>query len=156
MATYVSKLKWAWQAYCLSHTLLILNIYITLRDVQTMSKEFFDISTGFRFSKLQFGSVPSLPVAVLGLISPNLKTKNGKTLMRSQRAFRVLTWRPCKKLTAISSSNYSLTKKFFGRSTFDCKYGLEYCKILILKVIFQCQKSSKSFSPLLFCSGILD
>ena len=32
-----------------------------------MPKDFFDISTGFRFSKLQFGSVPSIPVAVLGL-----------------------------------------------------------------------------------------
>ena len=31
-------------------------------------KEFFDISTGFRFSKLHFGSVPSIPVAVLELI----------------------------------------------------------------------------------------
>ena len=30
-----------------------------------MSKEFIDISSGFRFSKLQFGSVPSIPVAVL-------------------------------------------------------------------------------------------
>ena len=28
-------------------------------------KEFFDISIGFRFSKLHFGSVPSIPVAVL-------------------------------------------------------------------------------------------
>ena len=32
-----------------------------------MSKEFLDISTGYRFSKLQFGSVPSIPVAVLAL-----------------------------------------------------------------------------------------
>jgi hypothetical protein len=32
-----------------------------------MVKWFFDISTGFRFSKLHFGSVPSIPVAVLGL-----------------------------------------------------------------------------------------
>jgi hypothetical protein len=30
-----------------------------------MLKQFFDISTGFRFSKLQWGSVPSIPVAVL-------------------------------------------------------------------------------------------
>jgi hypothetical protein len=32
-----------------------------------MLEGFFDISTGFRFSKLHFGSVPSIPVAVLGL-----------------------------------------------------------------------------------------
>ena len=32
-----------------------------------MSKEIFDISNGFRFSKLQFGSVPSIPVAALDL-----------------------------------------------------------------------------------------
>ena len=32
-----------------------------------MLKRFFDISTGFRFSKLHFGSVLSIPVAVLGL-----------------------------------------------------------------------------------------
>ena len=30
-----------------------------------MFKQFFDISTSFRFSKLQWGSVPSIPVAVL-------------------------------------------------------------------------------------------
>jgi hypothetical protein len=34
-----------------------------------MLKQFFDISTGFRFSKLQFGSVPSIPVAVLALFN---------------------------------------------------------------------------------------
>ena len=49
----------------MSHTLLILKIYITFKDVQMMSKEFFDISIGFRFWKLHFGSVPSIPVAVL-------------------------------------------------------------------------------------------
>ena len=32
-----------------------------------MLKQFFDISTGFRFSKLRWGSVPSIPVAVLAL-----------------------------------------------------------------------------------------
>ena len=44
----------------------ILKIYTTFKDVQMMLKQFFDISTGFRFSKLQWGSVPSIPVAVLG------------------------------------------------------------------------------------------
>ena len=39
-------------------------LYI-FQDVQMMLKQFFDISTGFRFSKLQGGSVPSIPVAVL-------------------------------------------------------------------------------------------
>ena len=37
------------------------------KDVQMMLKQFFDISTGFRFSKLQWFSVPSIPVAVLEL-----------------------------------------------------------------------------------------
>ena len=32
-----------------------------------MPKEFLDIPTGFKFSKLQFGRVPSIPVAALGL-----------------------------------------------------------------------------------------
>ena len=39
------------------------NFYRCSSDVKT----FFDISTGFRFSKLQGGSVPSIPVAVLVL-----------------------------------------------------------------------------------------
>ena len=51
MATYIPKLKWAWQAQCLSHTLLILKIYTTFKDVQMMLKHFFDISTGFRYKK---------------------------------------------------------------------------------------------------------
>jgi hypothetical protein len=37
----------------LSHTLLILKIYTIFKDVQMMLKWFFDISTGFRFSKNQ-------------------------------------------------------------------------------------------------------
>ena len=51
MATYILKLKWAWQALRLSHTLLILKIYTTYKDVQMMLKHFFDISTGFRYKK---------------------------------------------------------------------------------------------------------
>jgi hypothetical protein len=31
MATYISKLRWAWQASCLSHTLLILKIDTTFK-----------------------------------------------------------------------------------------------------------------------------
>jgi len=65
MATYSSKPKWAWQAQCLSHTLLILKIFKIFKDVQMVLKQFFDISTGFRFSKMQSGSAPSIPVAVL-------------------------------------------------------------------------------------------
>ena len=49
----------------MSHTLLILKIFTTFKDVQMILKQFFDISTGFRFSKMQWGSVPSIPVAVL-------------------------------------------------------------------------------------------
>ena len=44
---------------------LILKIYTTFKDVQMMLKLFFDISTGFKFSKMQCGSVSSIPVAVL-------------------------------------------------------------------------------------------
>ena len=51
MATYILKLKWAWQAYYLSPTLLILKIYTTFKYVQMMLKHFFDISTGFRYKK---------------------------------------------------------------------------------------------------------
>ena len=36
----------------MSHTLLILKIYTTFKDVQMMLKIFFDISTGLRFSKI--------------------------------------------------------------------------------------------------------
>ena len=49
----------------MSHTLLILKTYTTSKDVQMMLKQFFDISAGFRFSKLQWGSVPSIPVVIL-------------------------------------------------------------------------------------------
>ena len=38
-----------------------------------MLKHFFDISTGFRFSKLQWGSVPSILVAVLVLVDSQIK-----------------------------------------------------------------------------------
>ena len=37
----------------MSHTLLILKIYTTFKDVQMILKRFYDISTGFRFSKNQ-------------------------------------------------------------------------------------------------------
>ena len=37
----------------MSHTLLILKIYTTFKDVQMMLKWFFDISTGLRFSKIR-------------------------------------------------------------------------------------------------------
>ena len=58
----------------MSHTLLILKINTTFKDVQIMLKQFFDISTGFRFSKLQWVSVPSIPVAVLVLLQLYLRT----------------------------------------------------------------------------------
>ena len=35
----------------LSHTLLILKIYTTFKDVQMILKHFFDIFTGFRYKK---------------------------------------------------------------------------------------------------------
>ena len=38
-----------------SHTLLILQISTTFKDVQMILKWFFDISTGFRFSKISVG-----------------------------------------------------------------------------------------------------
>ena len=44
--------NWAWLAKFLSLTLLILKINKTFEDVQMMVKWFFDISTGFRFSKI--------------------------------------------------------------------------------------------------------
>ena len=52
IATYISKLKWAWQGYFLSHALLISKFCTTFKDVQMMLKRFFDISTGFIFSKI--------------------------------------------------------------------------------------------------------
>ena len=42
------------------------NLYNFFKDIQMMLEQFFDISTGFRFSKMQWGSVPSIPVAFLG------------------------------------------------------------------------------------------
>ena len=59
MATYISKLKWAWQAQSLSHTHLILKNYTTFKDVQMMLKHFFDISTGFGYKKIKKSS-PSI------------------------------------------------------------------------------------------------
>ena len=36
-----------------------------------LATDFFYISTGFRFKKMQRGSVPSIPVAVLGYLKSN-------------------------------------------------------------------------------------
>jgi hypothetical protein len=52
MATYIPKLKWAWQAQFLSHTLLILKINTTFKGLQIMLLLLFDFFTGFRFSKI--------------------------------------------------------------------------------------------------------
>ena len=69
-----------------------MKIYRTFKDVQMIPKECFDISTGFRFSKLHFGSVPSIPVAVLGstnvLDDPQMRQKfcsrgGGRTLFNT-------------------------------------------------------------------------
>ena len=52
IANHTSKLKWTWQTYFLSLTLLILKINTMFEDFQMMLKWFFDFSTGFRFSKV--------------------------------------------------------------------------------------------------------
>ena len=50
-AVYISKLKWAWQAYFLTHTHQTLQIYITFEDVQMILLWLFDISNSFSFTK---------------------------------------------------------------------------------------------------------
>ena len=45
---------------------LILKNYTTFKDVQMMLKWFFDYLYWFQIFKDQCGSVPSIPVAVLG------------------------------------------------------------------------------------------
>ena len=50
-----SKLKWAWQAVCLSHILLILKIYTTFKMFKWCWNDFLIISTGFKFSKIRGG-----------------------------------------------------------------------------------------------------
>ena len=47
----------------MSHTLLILKIYTFFKMFKWCWNKFLVISTGFRFSKLQWGSVPSIPEA---------------------------------------------------------------------------------------------
>ena len=64
MANYTSKLNWAWKAQFLSHTLLILKIYTTFKDVQMMLKRFFDIYW-FQIFKDQCGVFcPSLQLSL--------------------------------------------------------------------------------------------
>ena len=53
MATYISKLRWAWQASCLSHTLLILKIDTTFKIFKWCWNDFLIISTSFKFSKIR-------------------------------------------------------------------------------------------------------
>ena len=61
MVTYISKLKWAWQAEAIfePHP-------PNFEDAQLMSKLFFDISTGSQIFKEQCGRVPVISVSVLG------------------------------------------------------------------------------------------
>ena len=67
MATYTSKLKWAWQALFLSLTLIILKVETTFEDFQMMLELFFDFSAVSDFQRSVW-SVPSISVAVLDLV----------------------------------------------------------------------------------------
>jgi len=49
--SYISKLKWAWQAHFLSYVLLILRLNSFFEDKHMILLSLFDISTGFRFQK---------------------------------------------------------------------------------------------------------
>ena len=78
MATYTSKLKWAWQASFLSHILLILELNTTFEDVQMMFKWFFDIYLyWFQILEDQCRSVPSIPIAVQP-VQKNCPIEGGK------------------------------------------------------------------------------
>ena len=63
----------------MSHTLLILKIYTTFKDVQMILKRFYDISTDFRFSKNQCEcSVHSCSCPCLDIHKYLLDHKNSK------------------------------------------------------------------------------
>ena len=78
MATYPSKLKWAF----LSLTLLILKINTTFKDGQMMLKLLFDFSTGFRFSKISVECTfhSEAPPCISAFASPKLKPRKKLTL----------------------------------------------------------------------------
>ena len=70
----------------MSHTLLILKIYTTFKDVQMILKHFFDISTGFRYKKMEKSS-PSIYRDVNGLSHLKKYSKNKVEMENSPEHF---------------------------------------------------------------------
>ena len=54
-------------------------------------KQFFDIFAGFRFSKMQWGSVPSIPAAVLVLSKAHLDFLKDSNIAPGQAKIQMLT-----------------------------------------------------------------
>ena len=63
MGNYISKLKGAWQAQFLGHTLVTLKNSLFFEDVQMMLLWLFDIYTGFKSTKIWF--LPSVQLALV-------------------------------------------------------------------------------------------
>ena len=78
----------------MSHTLLILKIYPFFKMFKWCWNNFLVISTGFRFSKLKWGSVPSIPVAYPWI-----------NLLSKWLACSIRNWLPCSHCLSKSSSN---------------------------------------------------
>ena len=51
MPISILNFKWAWQAYLMSYTLMILEKCVFFKDLQMILLPFFDILAGFRFRK---------------------------------------------------------------------------------------------------------
>ena len=95
---YFTKIDWFIATYSLdlnawfmSHTLLILKIYATFKDVQMLLKWFFDFSTGFRFQRSECSvHISSCPWLVL-LARDGLKKKQeggGRQRRRGRSAIK--------------------------------------------------------------------
>ena len=129
----------------MSHTLLILKIFTTFKDVQMILKQFFDTSTGFRFSKMQWGSVPSIPVAVLGLVLSLENTPCSNLLPKRcyVTIFLFITFYEIRNNTKNAKIKVSLQKtgccNFTVFTTYSSKYWSEYkhrcCTMQAFKVI---------------------
>ena len=109
----------------MSHTLLILKIYTTFKDVQMMLKRFFDICTGFRFSKI------SVECSVHLCSCPWHST----TTM-GQISFRVCIW--------ILTNLWFYVKTIFTTSKLlRLNFEKVSCKIIKVKILMRLHKGFK-------------
>ena len=94
-------------------------------------KQFFDISTSFRFSKMQWGSVPSIPVAVL---------------VRTKVWIYMKVLGPIQSVTnQVDKSQEFIVYNFFIHKRKNWKFGFEKTKWLLIP-----ESLLMRFFPMLF------